>query len=101
MKYWIIHGILITLLISVVSYRYVIQQRYEQVQEYGMELSSPPPYTDSTIVIPKRAPEVTTIVIEAPRSNTDRIMDLVTLLLGIGNLTVVYFQLKDRKRKND
>jgi NADH:ubiquinone oxidoreductase subunit D len=66
-----------------------------------MELSSPAPYNDSTIVIPKRAPEVTTIVIETPRSNMDRIMDLVTLLLGIGNLTVVYFQLKDRKRKND
>ena len=101
MKYWIIHGILITLLISVVSYRYVIQQRYEQVQEYGMELPSPAPYNDSTIVIPKRVPEVTTVVIEAPRSNMDRIMDLVTLLLGLGNLTVVYFQLKDRKRKND
>lgn len=101
MKYWIIHGILITLLISVVSYRYVIQQRYEQVQEYGMELPSPAPYNDSTIVISKRVPEVNTIVIEAPRSNMDRIMDLVTLLLGIGNLTVIYFQLKDRKRKND
>ena len=101
MKYWIIHGILITLLISLVSYRYLVQQRYEKVQQYSMELSSPAPYNDSTIVIPKREPEMTTIVIETPRSNMDRAMDLMTLLLGIGNLTVIYFQLKDRKQKND
>lgn len=101
MKYWIIHGILISLLISLVSYRYLVQQRYERVQEYKMELPSPAPYNDSSIVVPKREPEMTTIVIETPRSNMDRTMDLMTLLLGIGNLTVIYFQLKDRKQKDD
>ena len=101
MKYWIIHAVLLILLISLLGYRYTIQQRYERVQEYKMELSSPAPYNDSTIVAPKREPEMTTIIIETPRSDMERAMDLMTLLLGIGNLTVIYLQLKDRKQKND
>lgn len=101
MKYWIIHAILLTFLISLIGYRYTIQQRYEKLQGYKMELPSPAPFNDSSIVVPKRGPEMTTIVIESQRSNMDRAMDLMTLLLGIGNLTVIYFQLKDRKQKND
>lgn len=101
MKYWILHAILLTSIISLLGYKALINSRVEKMERYEMALPAPPFESDSSIVVPLREPETIPVIVSSPPSTFDKLSDILTFLLGLGNLTVIYFQLKDRKQKND
>lgn len=101
MKYWILHAILLTSIISLLGYKALINSRVEKIERYEMALPAPSQGTDSSIVVPLREPEAVPIIVSAPPSTFDKLSDILTFLLGLGNLTVIYFQLKDRKQRDD
>lgn len=101
MKYWILHAILLTSILSILGYKSLINSRVERIERYEMALPAPSVESDSSIVVPLREPEVVPIIISPQPSTFDKLSDILTFLLGLGNLTVIYFQLKDRKQKND
>jgi len=101
MKYWILHAVLLTLIISLVGYKSLINSRVERVYEMEMALPAPSFGPDSSIVIPLREPEPIPIIVSSPPSTFDKLSNILTFILGLGNLAVIYFQLKDRKQKNE
>ena len=101
MKYWILHAILLTLIVSLVGYKSLINSRVEKIERMEMALPAPSLQPDSSVVVPLREPEATTIIVSTPPSTFDKLSNILTFILGLGNLTVIYFQLKDRKQKNE
>ena len=101
MKYWVLHAILLISILSILGYKSLINSRVEKIERYEMALPAPSIEPDSSIVVPLREPEAVPIIISSPSSTFDKLSDILAFLLGLGNLTVIYFQLKDRKQKND
>ena len=101
MKYWILHAILLISILSILGYKSLINSRVERIESYEMALPAPFIESDSSIVVPLREPETVPIIVTSPPSTFDKLSDILTFLLGLGNLTVIYFQLKDRKQKNE
>ena len=101
MKYWVLHAILLISILSILGYKSLINSRVERIERYEMALPAPSIESDSSIVVPLREPEAVPIIVSSPPSTFDKLSDILTFLLGLGNLTVIYFQLKDRKQKND
>lgn len=110
MKYFFIYSSLFVLLTIVWVRAYVIENRLDRVQELKVESFSPMIIEDDSLymdVILKKykslqlpPPDpVPNTQLKSEKSFLEFSNEIITLIIGLGNIITLVFQLKDRKRK--